>query len=173
MWKKIVKVHFWSEVKIRSTGKSFSEALIVASTSPQYDKRLFIDLLVQHMKTTSPEQEQNMNRTWQEHVLRLWFLCTELVIPWTIYCHIECGLIDSKIRASDKDLPVLQSTEMLDHLKASGFAKVFSMNFYNRCTREFSSHVAIQLGHGRISIGERWNSVGCDNVWWIENCNFG
>ena len=26
------------------TGKSFSEALILASTHPQYDKRLFIDL---------------------------------------------------------------------------------------------------------------------------------
>jgi hypothetical protein len=26
------------------TGKSFSEALILASTNPQYDKRLFIDL---------------------------------------------------------------------------------------------------------------------------------
>ena len=29
-----------------STGKSFSEALILASTNPQYDKRLFIDLPV-------------------------------------------------------------------------------------------------------------------------------
>jgi hypothetical protein len=27
-----------------STGKSFSEALILASTIPQYDKRLFIEL---------------------------------------------------------------------------------------------------------------------------------
>ena len=35
------------------TGKSFSEALIIASTNPQYDKRLFIDLPVQYMKTTS------------------------------------------------------------------------------------------------------------------------
>ena len=26
------------------TGKSFSEALILASTNPQYDKRLFIEL---------------------------------------------------------------------------------------------------------------------------------
>ena len=28
------------------TGKSFSEALILASTNPQYDNRLFIDLPV-------------------------------------------------------------------------------------------------------------------------------
>ena len=37
------------------TGKSFSEALILASTNPQYNKRLFIELPVQHMKTTSAE----------------------------------------------------------------------------------------------------------------------
>ena len=36
-----------------STGKSFSEALILASTNPKYDKRLFMDLRVQYMKTTS------------------------------------------------------------------------------------------------------------------------
>ena len=37
------------------TGKSFSKALILASTNPQYDKRLFIELPVQYMKTTSSE----------------------------------------------------------------------------------------------------------------------
>ena len=37
------------------TGKSFSEALILASTNPQYDKILFIDLPVHFMKTTSSE----------------------------------------------------------------------------------------------------------------------
>ena len=38
---------------VNFTGKSFSEALILASTNPQYDKRLFIELRVQQMKTTS------------------------------------------------------------------------------------------------------------------------
>ena len=37
------------------TGKSLSEALILGSTNPQYDKRLFIDLPVQYLKTTSSE----------------------------------------------------------------------------------------------------------------------
>ena len=37
------------------TGKSLLEALILASTNPQYDKRLFIDLPVLYMKTTSSE----------------------------------------------------------------------------------------------------------------------
>ena len=34
---------------VRHTGKSFSEALILASTNAQYDKRLFIDLQVQYV----------------------------------------------------------------------------------------------------------------------------
>ena len=37
------------------TGKSFSEALILASTNPQYDKTLFIELPVQYMKITHSE----------------------------------------------------------------------------------------------------------------------
>ena len=35
------------------TGKSLLKALILASTNPKYDKRLFIDLPIQYMKTTS------------------------------------------------------------------------------------------------------------------------
>ena len=37
------------------TGKSLSEALILASTNPQYDDRLSMELPVQYMKTTSSE----------------------------------------------------------------------------------------------------------------------
>ena len=43
------------------TGKSLSEALILGSTNPQYDKRLFIDLPVQYMKTTSSEHVVYIN----------------------------------------------------------------------------------------------------------------
>ena len=39
------------------TGKSFSEALILASTNAQYDKRLFIELQVHYTKITSSEHE--------------------------------------------------------------------------------------------------------------------
>ena len=42
-----------------STGKSLSEALIFASTDPQYDDRLFIELQVQYMKIPS----SNLGRT--------------------------------------------------------------------------------------------------------------
>ena len=48
------------------TGKSFSEPRILALTNPQYDKRLFIELPVQYMKTTSSEHQENM-------------LCTQIV----------------------------------------------------------------------------------------------
>ena len=45
---------------VLDTGKSLSEALILRSSNPQYDKRLFIDLQVQYMKTASSEHGENM-----------------------------------------------------------------------------------------------------------------
>ena len=42
------------------TGKSFSEVLILASTNPQYDKRLSSELPVQYMKIPSSEHGENM-----------------------------------------------------------------------------------------------------------------
>ena len=44
----------------KNTGISLSEAFILTSTTPQYDKRLFIDLPVQYMTTTSSEHGENM-----------------------------------------------------------------------------------------------------------------
>ena len=43
-----------------NTGKSLTEAFILTSTNPQHDNRLFIDLPVQYMKTTSSERGENM-----------------------------------------------------------------------------------------------------------------
>ena len=88
-----------SEKKIL-TGKSLSEALIFASTNPQYDDRLFIELRVQYMKIASSEHAQNMlytqivfcfdiqNNLCTQHILSLEFSCTQLVIQWTICRHI-------------------------------------------------------------------------------------
>ena len=45
------------------TGKSFSEALIFASTNPKYDKRLFIELPVQYMKVPSSEHVVYIKRS--------------------------------------------------------------------------------------------------------------
>ena len=66
MWKTINKTD--------GTGKTFSEALILGSTNPQYDRRLFIDLQVQYMKIPSSEHGENMMRTWWEHDENM--LCT-------------------------------------------------------------------------------------------------
>ena len=47
-------------------GKSLSEALIFATSNPQFDDRLFIELQFQYMKIPSSEHGENM-------------LCTEIV----------------------------------------------------------------------------------------------
>ena len=58
------------------TGNFFSEALILATTNPQFDKRVFIDLPVQYMKTTSSEHVVYIN----------WFFVFVLTFK-TIYVH--------------------------------------------------------------------------------------
>ena len=86
----------FANVTGRSTGKFLSEALILGSTNPQYDKRLFIDLPVQYMKITSSEHGENM-------------LCAKIVLnvkTKTKNLSSYCGLVDARISASDKDLPV-------------------------------------------------------------------
>jgi hypothetical protein len=57
------------------TGKSLSEALILGSTNSQYDKRLFNDLPVQYMKTTS-----------SEHVVCKFFLQANIFESPVLFC---------------------------------------------------------------------------------------
>jgi hypothetical protein len=76
------------------TGKSLSEALVFASTKPQYDDRLFIELQVQYMKIPS----SNLGRTCCVQRLFLTFR--------TIFVHNMYSPCSAKRRASDKDLPV-------------------------------------------------------------------
>ena len=80
---------FFSRIKFSShnrivTNKSLSETLILASTNPQNDKRLFIELRVQYKKTTSSIHVVYTN-------------CSECP---------NCGLVDARISAFDKNLPV-------------------------------------------------------------------
>ena len=77
-----------------STGKSLSKALIFASTNPQYDDRLVIELQVQCMKISS----SNLRRTCCVQKLFLTFR--------TIFVHNMFSPHSEKRRASDKDLPV-------------------------------------------------------------------
>ena len=67
----------------KSTGKSLLEALILASTNPQYEKRLFIDLQVQYMKITSSEHVVYINCSEYQNKNKKQFMyttCSEFVI---------------------------------------------------------------------------------------------
>ena len=77
-----------------STGKSLSEALIFASTNPQYDHILVIELQIQYMKIPS----SNLGKTCCVQKLFLTFR--------TIFVHNMFSPYSAKRRASDKDLPV-------------------------------------------------------------------
>ena len=95
------------------TVKSFSEALILASTNPQYDERLFIDLPVHYMTTTSSEHVVYINCSeCQNKNQFVHTTCSELVI-FMFWTHNSmnnllsyCRLVDARISASEKDLPV-------------------------------------------------------------------
>ena len=63
------------------------EAPILASTNPQYDKRLFIELRVKYVKISSSEHVENM-------------LCTQIVFCFCFDIH------DTRISASERDFPV-------------------------------------------------------------------
>ena len=98
-----------------STGKSLSEALIFASINPQYDNRLFIDLQLQYKKNTSSEHVVYKNcflfLFWHSKQF-LYTTCSEFVFFWVRSCKSmnnllsHCGLNDSRMRASETDLPV-------------------------------------------------------------------
>ena len=79
---------------IKVTLKSLSEAPIFASTNPQYDDRIFIELQVQYLKI----QSSNLGRTCCVQKLFLTFR--------TIFVHNMFSPCSAKRRASDKDLPV-------------------------------------------------------------------
>ena len=101
---------------VEQVHKSFSEALILASINPKYDKRLFIELRVQYKKSTSSEHVVHTNwfLFWHSEQF-IYTTCSELVVfvYWTGKSMNNlltyCGLIDTRIRASDKDLPVCQN----------------------------------------------------------------
>ena len=63
-----------------STGKSLLEALILALPNPQYDKRLFIDLPVLYMKTTSSEHVVYINCFECQNKNKKNNLCTQHVL---------------------------------------------------------------------------------------------
>ena len=97
------------------TGKSLSQALILSSTNPQYDNRLFIKLPVQYMKITTSEHVVYTNcflfLFWHSEQ-SMYTTCFELeiFIYWTFNSMNNLlsyyGLVDARISAAEKDLPV-------------------------------------------------------------------
>ena len=77
-----------------STGKSFSEALILESFNPLYDDMLCTKIVFCYIQ----------NNFCTQHVLNLYFSCTEDLLSY-------CGLTDSRMSASDTDLPVLKASK--------------------------------------------------------------
>ena len=84
---------------------------LLASTNPQYDERLFINLQVQHMKTISSEHAVYIICFLHSKQF-MYTTCSELVVfmYWTGKSMNNllsyCGLVDPRISASDKDLPL-------------------------------------------------------------------
>ena len=92
------------ESKMVSKGKSFSEALILASVNPRYDKRFFNELQEKYKFRTCCLQIlfwMSKQKTIFVHVLKLYFSGNSMNNIWSY-----CGLPDARIRASEKDLPV-------------------------------------------------------------------
>ena len=82
------------------TGKSFSEALIFESINPKYNDRLFIKLQVQNMIWMSKQKPICIHSMLQLAMFMYW--SRNLMNNQSSYC----GLIDSRMSASEKDLPV-------------------------------------------------------------------
>ena len=91
------------------TGKSVSEALIFESVNPQYDERLFIESPEKYKFRTCCVSTKIVfcfyfdiqNNICTQHVLNLYFSGDSMNNLLSY-----CGLKDSKMRASDTDLPV-------------------------------------------------------------------
>ena len=104
----------WNVNLVFITGNSFSEALILASTNPQYDKRLFIKLWDQYMKIPSSEHVVYTKLFWmskqKQTTICVHNMELRIFMYWTRNSMNNlssyCGLVDAKIRASDKDLPL-------------------------------------------------------------------
>ena len=92
-----------------ATGKSFSEAVFLESVNSQYDKTLFIEFPEKYNFTTcsvqillwmSKQKQKNNFRSW--HVVNLYFSWNSMN---NLLSYIR--LTDARMRASEKDLPVL------------------------------------------------------------------
>ena len=98
-----------------------SEALIFASTNPQYDDRLFIELQVQYVKISS----SNLGRTCCVQKLFLTFR--------TFFVHNTFSPCCAKRRVSDKGLPVPSNILQNRSLRHPSPLKYFDDSWWSVC----------------------------------------
>ena len=81
---------FYAPAFSQDTGKYLSEALILASTNPQYDNRLFIELQVQYIKIPSSEHVVYTNCFFVFVLTFRTILCTQHVLDmfWAWNLHV-------------------------------------------------------------------------------------
>ena len=125
------------------TGKSFSEALILRSVNPQYDERLSIEFPYKITKFCvqllfwMSKHKQNKKQFFTQHVVNLYFGGNSMNNLLSY-----CGLVDAKIRTSDKDLPVQKKMFQFIHtnLLMNIMKKCFSMQKLIKCMRNSAAH---------------------------------
>ena len=127
------------------TGKSFSEALIFASTNPQYDDRLFIELQVQFMKIPS----SNLGRTCCVQNLFLTFI--------TIFVHNMFSPCSTKRRASDKDLPLPDFQKIIQ--KNGSTCRIFHVVAVNEAFKSHSDLKESNVRDGLHICGSQWRPL--------------
>ena len=101
------------------TGKSFSDVLILASTNPQYDKRLFVELHENCKLRTCYVHKLFFAfvLTFRTIYVHMFWLCSELAIfmYWTRNSMNNLssyyGLVDAKIGASDQRFTCMYKQE--------------------------------------------------------------
>ena len=107
------------ELMAAVTGKYLSEALILASTNPQYDKRLFIELRAHEnskLRTFCVHKLFWMSKQKTKNKQFMYTICSELAIFMYWTCNSMnnllsyCGLVNARINASEKDLPVQEQS---------------------------------------------------------------
>ena len=113
------KLLVWkSDIDISYIQVNLCQKVIFASTNPQYDNRMFIELQIQYL------HENYKHKSRLEHVAYtncflfwhseqfVYTTCSELgfFLYWTCNSMINqlsyCGLVNARINASKKDLPV-------------------------------------------------------------------
>ena len=96
--------------KVRCTGKSFSEALILATTNPQYDKILIYQFLHENYKvrTCCVHKLFWMPKQKTIYVHNMFWACSFHARTGKSMNNLlsYCGLVVARISASEKDLPV-------------------------------------------------------------------